>query len=286
VAGPPKAYKSAVELAAVLTVCGVPNGVLPADLALCKEPGRVLMLSGEATPGVLRHTAQVGFGVDVPNDMRFLSMHDPWRWRLDQREDVTELLNWAVELDARLICIDPLRNFHSVDENDSGGMIRMLQPLQQWAMKHKRAVLIVHHSKKLGESKDGSKRMANADDMRGTSALFGLADAVLTVTPMNGKGLIHVQAILKRGEQWERTIQLGIWGQTSNETIDSETKMVFGLVATGLAPAAIAAAMKLKPAQVQAALTQLKRLGALDQTGKPTGTGAATVASAVRKFGG
>jgi hypothetical protein len=164
-------------------------------------------------------------------------------------------------------------------------MIRMLQPLQQWAVKNKRGVLIVHHSKKLGEQKDGAQRMARADDMRGTSALFGLADAVLTVTPMNSKGLINVDAILKRGEAWQRTIQLGIWGQAGNDTISSETKMVFGLIATGLAPPAIALAMKLTKKQVEESMLQLKRLGAITPDGKPTASGASLVSSAVRKFG-
>lgn len=285
IAGPPKAFKSAVELAAVLTACGVINTVLPPELSICKAPGRVLMLSGEAKPGVLRHTAKEGFGVDIPADMRFLAMHDPWKWRLDQPEDVRELLAWAEELDTTLLCIDPLRNFHSLDENDSGGMIRMLQPLQQWAIKNKRAVLIVHHSKKLGETRDGAKKMADANDMRGTSALFGLADAVLTVTPMNGKGLVNVDAVLKRGEQWQRTIQLGIWGQTAVESIDSQTKMVFELAATGLAPAAIAAAMKLTKAQLDQAFLQLQRLGAVTPDRKPTAAGGSLVKSAVRKFG-
>lgn len=284
VAGPPKSYKSAVELAAVLTACGVINSVLPPDLSSCPEPGRVLMLSSEATAGVLRHTAKHGFGVDIPNDMRLLAMSDPWRWRLDQLPDVRELLDWAEELDAAMICIDPLRNFHSLDENDSGGMIQMLQPLQQWAMKNKRAVLIVHHSKKLGEDKDGGKKTARADDMRGTSALFGLADAVLTVTPKNSKGLINVDAILKRGEAWERTIQLGIWGATTTESVDAEAKMVFGLLKTGLPQTGIMSAMKLSKTQLAEAMNRLKRLGAITPDGSPTEKGAELVQNAVRKY--
>lgn len=284
--GPPKSYKSIVELAAVLTVCGVPNTALPPDLSECHETGRVLMLSGEAMAGVLRHTAIKGIGVDIPNDMRFLAMEDPWRFRLDQPQDVGELLGWAEELNATMLCIDPLRNFHSLDENDSGGMVMMLQPVQQWAIKNKRAVIIVHHSKKLGEDKDSGKtRNATANDMRGTSALFGLADAVITITAKNKTGLIHADAILKRGEAWERTIQLGIWGQTPVESIDSQTKMVFELLKSGLPAAGVCAAMKLSKQQLGAAVLQLQRLGALGPDGSPTPTGSALVSGAVRKYG-
>ena len=283
--GPPKSYKSIVELAAVLTVCGIPNSALPPDLSVCDEPGRVLMLSGEAQAGVLRHTALKGIGVDIPNDMRFLAMEDPWRFRLDQRDDVGELLGWAEELNATMLCIDPLRNFHSLDENDSGGMVMMLQPIQQWAIKNRRAVIIVHHSKKLGEDKESGKmRNATANDMRGTSALFGLADAVITITAKNKTGLIHTDAILKRGEAWERTIQLGIWGQTPIESIDSETKMVFELLRTGLSPQAVGKAMNLSANTVQTCCAKLTRLGALDSTGQPLESGSKLVQGAVRKY--
>ncbi len=283
--GPPKNYKSAVELAIILTAIGIENSVLPADLSICHDPGRAMILSAEADAGTLRHTAEVGANVRVPNDMRFLAMSDPWRFRLDNPNDMRELIDWAEELDALVICIDPLRNFHSLDENDAGGMVLMLQPFQQWCIKNGKAGVIVHHSKKLGEDKDSGKtRNATANDMRGTSALFGMADNVLACTA-KGKGLVHLSSVSKRAEAWERTIQLGIWGATSNETIDSTTKMVFELVVTGLAPAAIATALKLKKEQLSTAFNQLKRLGALDKDNVPTKTGGELVKGAVRKFG-
>lgn len=284
IAGPPKSYKSAIELGLLLTACGVDNPTLPPDLSeLGREPGRVLMLSMEALPGVIRHTAKEGMGVAIPSDGRFLAMSDPWKFRLDNPRDTAELLQWAEHLAADVLAIDPLRNCHSLDENDSGGMVQMIQPIQQWATKHKKAAVFVHHSKKIGEDKSGEKRMANANDMRGSSALFGLADAVLTVTA-KGKALVHIDAILKRGEAWQRTIQLGLWGQTSTESIDSQTKMVFELLATGLKDAAIMAAMKLTKAEVTAAKTQLQRIGALLPDGSCSDAGPALVKGAVRKF--
>lgn len=283
IAGPPKSYKSAVELAILLSACGVENTVLPPDLSHCPNPGRVLMLSMEAQPGALRHTAKKGFNIDIPNDMRFLCMSDPWKFRLDQPSDVRDLLGWMSELDASVLAIDPLRNCHSLDENDSGGMVMMLQPVQQWAVKNKKAVVIVHHSKKLGEEKNGNARTANANDMRGSSALFGLADAVLTLTA-KGKGLVHVDAIMKRSEAWCRTIQLGIWGQTAVESIDAQVKMVFELMQTGLSQAAIQAALKMSKPGYASAIQTLRRLGALTGNGIPTPNGPTLVATAVRKF--
>jgi hypothetical protein len=284
IVGPPKSYKSAVELALIMSACGIENTVLPADLSECEAPGRALALSMEAQAGVLRHTAKAGFGIDIPGDGRFLASADPWKFRLDQPSDMRELLEWADTLDAKVLAIDPLRNVHSLDENDSGGMIMMLQPLQQWAVKMKKSVIIVHHSRKLNDDKDGGKKLATANDIRGTSALLGMADAALSVTAKNHSGLIHIDGIFKRGEAWQRTIQLGVWGQTGVESISSETKMVYGLVATGLGLPAIATAMKLSKAEVLKCMTELKRLGALTGDGKVTSNGSTLVETAVRKY--
>ena len=284
IVGPPKSYKSAVELSLIMSGVGVPNNVLPPDLSECAHPGRALALSMEAQAGVLRHTAKEGFGIDIPGDGRFLACNDPWKFRLDQPRDTKELIEWAEQLDATILAIDPLRNCHGLDENDSAGMIMMLQPIQQWAIRRKRAAIIVHHTRKLNDDKDGGKRMASATDIRGTSALLGMADAALSVTAKNHSGLIHVDGIFKRGEAWQRTIQLGVWGATGVESISSETKMVFGLVATGLGPAAIAAAMKLSKADLSKHVNELKRLGALTGDGKVTPNGASLVENAVRKY--
>ncbi len=283
IAGPPKSYKSTVELALLLTACGVENTVMPPDLSQCREPGRVMMLSMEAQAGALRHTAKHGFNTDIPSDMRFLCMSDPWRFRLDQKQDVQELLGWMTELDAKVLAIDPLRNCHSLDENDSGGMVMMLQPVQQWAVKNRKSVVIVHHSKKLGEERDGGKRMANANDMRGSSALFGLADAVLTITG-KGKGLVHIDAIMKRGEAWQRTIQLGIWGMSGVESVTEDVAAVFNLVTLELTQAEIAAKLQISKTKVSECVTTLKRIGALTGSGTVSSNGLTIVKNAVRKF--
>ncbi len=283
IAGPPKSYKSTVELALLLTACGVENTVMPPDLSQCREPGRVMMLSMEAQAGALRHTAKHGFNTDIPSDMRFLCMSDPWRFRLDQKQDVQELLGWMTELDAKVLAIDPLRNCHSLDENDSGGMVMMLQPVQQWAVKNRKSVVIVHHSKKLGEERDGGKRMANANDMRGSSALFGLADAVLTITG-KGKGLVHIDAIMKRGEAWQRTIQLSIWGMSGVESVTEDVAAVFNLVTLELTQAEIAAKLQISKTKVSECVTTLKRIGALTGSGTVSSNGPTIVNAALRKF--
>lgn len=282
-AGPPKSYKSTVEFALCLTACGVENEVLPSDLSQVDgEPGIVMGLSMEAMPGVLRHTALHGFGVNIPDDGRFLVISDPWKFRLDQRSNVHELIGWAERLRPRILFIDPLRNCHSLDEKDSGEMVHMIQPLQQWAITNDTALLIVHHSRK-GSSEKGEPRNMTADDMRGSSALFGMADAVLTLTG-KGVGVVHIDAIMKRGEPWQRTIQLGIWGKEQNEAIDSTTRQVFECLKEGMSWSKIAETLHVSKTKVSECVTTLKRMGALDATGAASPEASSSVVTAVRKF--
>jgi RecA-family ATPase len=196
---------------------------------------------------------------------------------------VHELLEWVSRVRPCILFIDPLRNCHSLDENDSGGMVMMLQPLQQYAIANDMAVIIVHHSKKIGEDRDGSRRTATAQDMRGSSALFGMADAVLTMTG-KGRSQVHIDAVFKRGESWQRIIQLGTWGAEANETIDSTVKDVFQLVSDGRSKRQIMAALSMGSSKLEEACAQLRRLGALTGDGTPTSNGRIIVESAVRRF--
>jgi RecA-family ATPase len=47
---------------------------------------------------------------------------------------------------ARLVMLDPIRRFHTSDENDSGAMTALVQMLQQLSSKTKTAVIFVHHT--------------------------------------------------------------------------------------------------------------------------------------------
>lgn len=282
--GPPKSYKSLVSMAMALTTIGLRHEALPPELQEASVNGRWLKLSMEAQPGVLRHTAEYGIGCKIPADGRFRAMHNPWKFRLDNPRHVADLLDWCHDLDALGLELDPLRNLHGQDENDSAAMIQMLAPIQQWAIDNDRAAVVVHHTRKLNTTPDGGKKLAEANDMRGTSALLGMADGTLSITALDREGKINIDAVFKRGEAWQRTIQLGIWGKKSVENISSDTKMVFAMLQTGFKPAVIAATMKVPQKQVKASVEQLMRIGAVDADLQPTKLGAELVEQAVRKF--
>ena len=69
-----------------------------------------------------------------------------------------------------------------------------------------------------------------------------------------------VDAIMKRGEPWQRTIQLGIWGASAVESVDSLARQVFDLLVEQMNQAAIAAQLHLSKSKVLELMAQLKRI--------------------------
>lgn len=207
-AGPPKTMKSTLEMAFSLAVAGVRAEVLPADMTQVRRPGTVMGLSAEASAGELRHMVEHGMKVQMPADRRIVIADDPWQFRLDDPEAQQGLMFWLKERRPRLFWLDPLRDFHNLEERDSGGMNRLLRPVQQWAKENGCCFLVVHHTRKKSNE---DKTDYDAGDMRGTTALFGIADGVIMVTPRQG-GKLYLKGTYKRGAEWERTITLNTWG--------------------------------------------------------------------------
>jgi hypothetical protein len=170
--------------------------------------------SAEATAGELRHMAAEGMKVAVREDSSIMIHKNPFQYRLDDPDAGERMLSWFEEYEPTMAFIDPLRDFHTLDEKDDGEMNRMLRPLQQWAKAHNSALLIVHHARKRNEM---TGKIYGPEDMRGTSALFGMADAILMTTPQGAVG-VTVSATFKRGRAWERQFQLGMWGASNKET--------------------------------------------------------------------
>lgn len=206
-AGPPKeAFKSTVTMAFACTVTDHPNKALPSTWVK-RGDGPVLVLSHEADAGELRFIVEEGLGVTLRQDESILVADRPEDFRLDEAEGLAELLKW---LDARkpiLTIIDPIANFHNLEEKDAGQMIQLLAPLRRWAKAEHACILIVHHTRKLDE-----ERRLRASDVRGTSALFGLADGLILLSPTSTEYELHFDVKPKRGPHFEETVALGIWG--------------------------------------------------------------------------
>lgn len=207
IGAPPKSSKSTMSIAIALLVAGYKCKALPPTLSEVELGGTVMMFSYEADAGELRWIAEEGLGVKVKDNGGILVCEEPSEFQLDNERGMSRLLHWLNVCDPRLVILDPLRNFHSADENDSGAMSRLLSPIRHWALSHEACVMVVHHAKKLNED----KQHYDSSDLRGSSAMFGMANGVLIFTP-RGEGQMYIKATFKRGAGWEKTVSFAAYG--------------------------------------------------------------------------
>lgn len=205
-AGPPKeSYKSTIIMALACLITDHKHKALPADWER-RVDGPVMVLSHEADPGELRFTIEEGLGVKLRKDESILVADRPEEFRLDEEGGTEELMKWLRSREPILCIIDPLANFHSLEEKDAGQMVRMLAPLRRWAKEEQACVVLVHHTRKLDED-----RQLRASDVRGSSAMFGLADGLILLSPMQTDYQIVFDVKPKRGRHFTQTVNLGIW---------------------------------------------------------------------------
>lgn len=261
-ASPPKAGKSTITLATACLVAEYVCKALPAFLSEVHAPGPVMVFSAEAMAGELRYMVETGLGVKLKPDAGILVAKRPEEYRIDQPAGVKKLMHWLRARQPKLAILDPLRNFHDEDENDAGQMLRMLAPLRRWAVDHDSSFVVVHHTKKLQEG----QTQATANDMRGTSAMFGVADGVLIATPRAKEGEIVIDATFKRAKGWCRPMVIGSYdnaGSGGSEVITDFDHKVYGCLALGVCATVeeVAAQMNAKTNQVREALLKLARNG-------------------------
>lgn len=224
VGGPPKdAKKSTLVMAVAALVAGYKCEVLPAEFQ-CKSGGPVMLWSYEADAGEIKHAAVNELGIKLQDDNGILVCDAPEEYMLDNPESMQQLLYWLDARKPRLFVIDPLRNAHTLDEKDSGELIQILLPVRRWCKRNSAACIVVHHTRKLDEDKKYT-----AQDLRGSSALYGLADAIIMITPTQKPMQFVYTTTFKRGRSWEKTLQLAAYetkGQRAGEALREVEKAI------------------------------------------------------------
>lgn len=200
---PPKNYKSTFLLHFVLRTIGKNSTLLPEHLSQVIEQGPVLMISTETTAGAIRFDALFGLRVLLTDTDPLYAQTNPFVYRLDNQHDMAELFYWLKRIQPKILVIDPFRNSHSVDENDSGEIVKILQPLQQYAVKYDMAVIIVHHTVKRSE-KSKVEESLRPESARGTGALFGIADGILMQVVMPNDESLDEPVVVKMSGQYKR----------------------------------------------------------------------------------
>lgn len=262
IAGPPKeSYKSTIVMALACMVTDHKHVALPADWAKRRD-GPVMFLSHEADAGEMRFTIEEGLGVKLRKDESLLVADRPEEFMLDTEEGHGNLMHWLHERDPILCVIDPLVNFHSLEEKDAGQMVKLLAPLRRWAKQEQACILVVHHTKKLDED-----RQLKAGDVRGSSALFGLADGLVLLSPTQNDYEIIFDVKPKRGRHFVQTVQLGIWdrkGQQGGTPLMGVDKLLIKAVQLGFSDVNEAARhVNIKPELAHAKFVAMAKRGLL-----------------------
>lgn len=111
-------------------------------------------------------------------DLKDLPLYIRCREPLDLLQDSDSIIRTVLDLDqerAGLIIIDPLRNAHAEDENDSSSMKQVMERCIAIRNKTFCSVVINHHFKKMKKSDEESV----GHSMRGSSSLYGAVDGII-----------------------------------------------------------------------------------------------------------
>lgn len=209
---PKLSQKSTFALALAARIAGL-GATLPGEIGEARAvAGRVLYWSAEADAGDLRDIYErrlAGAGPLRTGELGgLLVARDPYAFRLDDPACADRLAAWYDVRRPSLVIIDPLRAFHSLAEKDEVGTEHLLRRHQRWARLGHATLLVVHHVRKPPPI-EGERRppaMLTPDDLRGSGALWALADGAIMLTPVGpdkvipGMQAIHVGAWYKRGK--------------------------------------------------------------------------------------
>lgn len=192
-----KANKSSFRrflLAALLTEMGQVLG----EFAVKERPKQIFHLLCEDEPGKERRllTASLqalGFTFDPEDLGKFVSWNDVVAddgFQINNQTHLSQLEQFVRDEKIDLLVIDPLRDFHNIDENESTRMIEVTKPLRRLARYAECTMQIVQHTAKPPWHKTDTKRSAG-DSMRGSNVL-GAAAAVTVLIERTGQELRRV----------------------------------------------------------------------------------------------
>jgi hypothetical protein len=184
VAAEPKALKSYLTLQIAISVAA---GRKLFNRFAIPNPGPILMFSAEGGKGLIARRARSmarAMGIDLA--LLDFQIIDLAVLRLDDRATVGALLSTVEEVRPRLILLDPLRELHGGDENDSAAVAALLAPLRQIQHAHPAcAVMVVHHMSK--SPADGKNERRPGQRVRGSGAFHGSTESSLYLS-VKGEG--------------------------------------------------------------------------------------------------
>ncbi len=172
-------------------------------------PGRVLLLSGEGGPQLLRERLEKMTGGEMAG-LDDLLLWWPTESRLDlaEEESLAALAEYCKAQKIDLLIIDPLIRFNSLDENSTLEMGRFVRGLAELRQKTGTAIILVHHTRKPGKGSNGG-----AAEARGSTVLHGEADSLMVLQSRRAGGDFTLQFELRWAEE-PPALRLGLDPET------------------------------------------------------------------------
>lgn len=196
VSGPPKVYKSFLMLWIIASILHKRPVGQASKGRIATKSGPVVYCAKEQRAGRIRHIYETRVLNKALDEGRalwdFAMMRDPWRWRIDEPEEGFNMIEFIRDWKPLVFVLDPFVYFHQLDENDPH-IVFVVEPLMREMAKIGGSLIIVHHNRKKSGQNPGK---ATFDDMRGTSALFGMVDGAIMMDKMRS-GSISVQCVWK-----------------------------------------------------------------------------------------
>ena len=182
--GEPKTSKTWAVLEIALSVASGTDCFNSHEFTTYKEPRPVYLFLLE--DGIFNVQARLialaaAKGISV-EDLKSLPLHIRCREPLDLLVDYQSIIDTVNDLTldspphrGGLVVIDPLRNAHSEDENDSSSMKKVMERCIAIRNQTSCSVVINHHFKKMKKSDEESV----GHSMRGSSSLYGAVDGII-----------------------------------------------------------------------------------------------------------
>ena len=194
-AAEPKTGKS---LAVMQIGHALANGLPLWDFDTTPERKAVLYFQGELSQGMVYDRARKMFEPGTYEDPKWFAMTDRPEKTLSLVETPEVLYDIADPYD--VIIVDPLSVFSTNDENSVTSVrdtMALFDPLRSAG----KAVILVHHLRKLETDRDGNPVPPSFSDLRGSSAVFAAVDAAAVQWRWGDNGNTKVKFMYRAAEE-------------------------------------------------------------------------------------
>lgn len=151
------------------------NGLPLWDFQTDGQRHSVLYFQGELSQGMVYQRARDLFGLQAVRNPRMFAMTARPDEPIDLVTNPEALTDLTDPFD--VVIVDPISVFNTNDETRSHSVNEVLSVFDQLRAQGK-AIILVHHTRKLQSNRDGTTVTPSMNDIRGSSVWFAAADAI------------------------------------------------------------------------------------------------------------